>query len=100
MYVYVCVCMDMYVHVCVCICVYHIAYMQYIHIHTHINPALNPALNLALNPALKPLREVYICVCIFKNFIAPSRPSRSDQAVNAHTTMAPAPPLSHQGGGA
>jgi hypothetical protein len=33
-------------------------------------------------------------------FIAPSRPSRSDQAVNAHTTRAPAPPLSHQGGGA
>ncbi len=34
------------------------------------------------------------------HFIAPSRPSRSDQAVNAHTTRAPAPPLSHQGGGA
>jgi hypothetical protein len=34
------------------------------------------------------------------NFIAPSRPSRSDQAVNAHTTKAPAPLLSHQGGGA
>ncbi len=33
-------------------------------------------------------------------FIAPSHPSRSDQAVNAHTTRAPAPPLSHQGGGA
>ena len=54
--------MYMYVYVSVC----HIAYMQYIHIHTHINPALNPALKLALNrdQALKPLREVYICVCI------------------------------------
>ena len=43
--------------------------------------------------------SMHIIYIIVHYFIAPSRPSRSDQAVNAHTTRAQAPPYPIRVGG-
>ena len=63
MYVYVCVCMCMYLYVLVCICMYHIAYMQYIHIHTYMikfTATLQQHCDVAVRP-----RGVYMCMYLY-----------------------------------